>query len=195
MSSVSEKELIIEAAKGDRQAFRKLVEENQGFVYAVSYKILRNEDDALDAVQEIFIKMWKNLDKFDINARLKTWLYRIAANTCLDVLRKAKNLPLPLENEDISKHGHGHGPGSLLDGVELTQTVYSLSTRLSPIQRAVFVLRDLEGLSVNETAEALDTSTESIKSNLYHARSKMKVWLSRIYDFGTDNNNKPQSHE
>jgi len=181
MQQSHELTLIIKAQKGDFRAFRMLVEANQGFAYAVAKKILYSEEDALDATQESFIKMWKNLKQFKHSFKLKTWLYRIVTNTCIDMLRATHNTADPLVKADSIVMEDLQYSEKRSDDMEMVEIVHSLLQKLPPIQKVVFVLRDIEGMSVTETAEILDYSPEIIKSNLYHARVKMREWLEKIY--------------
>ena len=87
--SETEPEIIRKAASGNRTAFRQLAERHQRFVYAVAVRVLNNQQDAEDATQETFIRLWKNLKHYKAEIKLTTWLYRIVTNICLDVLKSA----------------------------------------------------------------------------------------------------------
>lgn len=178
IKGISEFELIQKSKEGDHSAFRLLVEQNQNFLYAVAYKILGNEDDALDAVQDSFVKVWKKLHLFDTKQIFKTWLYRIISNTCLDILRQQKTKPMErISIADLNRFIEDN----TLEIKEMVIMVYDLVHQLPEKQRVVFVLRDLEGLSVAEVSKILKLSSSKIKSNLYNARIQMRKMLELMY--------------
>ena len=170
--------LIVKAQQGDRNAFRQIVENTQGMVYQVAYRFLRGQHDAEDAVQEVYVRLWKNLSKYNSHIKLTTWLYRITSNYCLDVIKSASYRQqskqadtdgLQLEDPRLAD--------KRLDQREMNELILSAADRLTPVQKAVFILRDLEGLSVEEVCENLSMKSDTLKSNLYHARKKMSVLL------------------
>lgn len=171
-------ELVDLSLRGERTAFRLIVENTQGMVYQVAYRFLRDQHEAEDAVQEIFLRLWNNLSQFREGSKLSTWLYRITSNYCLDKLKsrsyRASKNSVSAEKLEISGSLPADLPLALFEANEL---VAQAAEKLTPIQKAVFILRDLEGLSSSEVCESLDMNTDSVKSNLYHARKRMSELL------------------
>lgn len=176
-------DLIQNAARGNTQAFRALVEQHQAFVYAVAFRFVHDEEDAEDITQEVFIRLWKNLHQYRSEIKLTTWLYRIIANYCLDFL-KSRHGRQRKNKVDVNNHHQlpNHStPEKELQQQELMSILKQVAEELTPKQRAVFVLRDLEGLSPEEVSEALSMSAGNVKSNLFHARQKVAERLKVLY--------------
>jgi len=170
--------LVQEALQGSRTAFRQIVENTQAMVYQVAYRFLGNSHDAEDAVQEVFIRVWKNLKKYNGQAKLSTWLYRIVSNYCLDVLKSRQHrITTASKNEDMLHIADNSLTDGRLNRSQAHQLVLEAAARLTPVQKAVFILRDLEGMRVDEVCQTLAMTPDSIKSNLYHARKKMSQLL------------------
>jgi len=176
-------ELIQEAVHGSQQAFRAIVEANQGFVYAVAFRFVNDTQDAEDITQEVFVRLWKNLHAYKKEVKLSTWLYKIVTNRCLDFL-KSRHGRQRKNKVDVEKH-HGlttHStPEKEFEQAELIGAINQAAEELTPKQKAVFILRDLEGLSQEEVSEALSMSTGNVKSNLFYARQKMTEKLKAYY--------------
>lgn len=176
-------ELIQEAARGSQQAFRAIVEVNQGFVYAVAFRFVNDSQDAEDITQEVFVRLWKNLHNYKPEVKLTTWLYKIVTNRCLDFL-KSKHGSQRKNAVDVDKQLHlaAHStPERAYQQQELLKIIHAAADELTPRQKAVFILRDLEGLSSAEVCEALSMSAGNVKSNLFHARQKITGKLKTIY--------------
>jgi RNA polymerase sigma-70 factor, ECF subfamily len=175
--------IIQKAIEGDTFAFRQIVEQHQGFAYAVSYRMVSNEEDAEDIVQEAFIRLWNNLHNYKPEVKLSTWLYKIITNLCLDYLKSArvkqkKNhvaMSTELNMNSIS------GADDMVNANELHTVIQEAASSLTPAQKAVFVLRDLEQLTVEEVGEILSMSAGNIKSNLYYARQHVADVLKKYY--------------
>lgn len=170
------------AMRGDIQAYRKLVEHHQAFAYAVAYRMLGNEDEAEDMVQEVFIKLWKVLPGYRQEIKLTTWLYKIITNQCLDHLksnyRKANQNRKSVLDLVIQAPGT---PDNELQQREWIVQVQEAAAALTPTQKAVFVLRDLQGLDVEEVCQVLEMNDTQVKSNLYHARKAIAQQLEKYY--------------
>ena len=171
--------LINKSAKGDTQAFALLVAEFQPLVYRLAFHLLCNEDEARDMVQETFVKVWLSIGKYDATFRFSTWIYKITTNTCYDKLRTLQfpadatdvaALPLP-SGEDIEKH---------LINRELKELIIALTAELTPAQRLVFTLRDLEELETAEVETVTGLSAAQIKSNLYLARKYIRERIQKL---------------
>jgi RNA polymerase sigma-70 factor (ECF subfamily) len=180
---MSETELIEKAQNGDRNAFRRLVEDWQGFVYSIAYRFVGNSDDSEDLVQETFIKLWKNLKNYKPQSPMKPWLGRIVTNLCLDFLKSAKTRQARHNTQltDVLLHSTSGTPEQEFDKAELQNVIRRLALELTPRQQSVFVLRDLEEMEVDEVTEILQITKDVVKSNLYYARIKIKEGLQAYY--------------
>lgn len=177
---------IIQKIKaGDQNAFRHLVEKHQQYAFRLAFRILCNEEEAKDMVQESFIKIWKNIDKYDTKMKFTSWMYKIVTNSALDrmrVLKRQIGIRLDQVSDLIISNSSGN-PNTQLDNNELAQIITTLAHGLSEKQRLVFVMRDLEGFSSEETQEILELAETSVKSNLYHARKAIKEKLNQITSY------------
>lgn len=180
---LTEPEIIKKAAAGDRSAFRLLVEAHQRFVYAVALRVLNNTHDAEDATQETFIRFWKNMSRYKAEIKLSTWLYGIVTNICLDILKSAhfKRNQMTVDITRQADHIHDRSADGAMQLHDLTIAVEEAATQLPPVQKIIFVLRDLQGLTPEEVSSILETSEEKIKSNLYHARVAIGQYLKQHY--------------
>jgi RNA polymerase sigma-70 factor (ECF subfamily) len=184
----------VEAAKrGDREAFRTLFERYHRRAYALAFGVVRHQDDALDVVQDAFIKAHKYLDKFEGNSSFYTWLYRIVMNLAIDHIRKHRRVrPVELDEqrlEDATSDADGllprllgGNPGRALMDKEIRQRIDVALGELSENHRSVLVMRELEGLSYEEMAQAMGCSKGTIMSRLFHARKNMQRRLVDLVD-------------
>jgi RNA polymerase sigma-70 factor, ECF subfamily len=175
-------DLVTLSRQNDAMAFRKLVEAHQSMVFALAFRILCNEDDARDIVQETFIKVWKHLDQYNTKMKFSTWIYSIATNLCLDQLKSAKRRlfdPLITKSTLENFISVENNEQSLINS-ELADIISGLTNELSPKQKMVFTLRDLEGLEIEEIIEITCLSAEKIKSNLYLARQYIRKKLENF---------------
>ncbi len=171
-----DKNLIRKCRNGDTNAFKSLVEMMQHYAYYLAFKILLNEDDAKDSVQETFVKIWKNIDNYRDEYLFSTWMYKIVVNTCLDKIKgKKNNISLKPEHED----SHNAAETSIINR-DLIRQIKILSKDLPYKQRIIFILKDLQGLSFDEVAKVLDMPKGRIKSNLYYARKNIRDKLFKI---------------
>ncbi len=167
----------------DPAAFRQLVETYSPRIYNLALKMLADPDLAEDVLQETFINAYRAIDRFEGRAHVSTWLYRIAHNAVLMRLRKEKNAPQiqSLDDEAETLHvtgGWDETPEHRLLQAELGQKMDEALASLSEALRAVFVLRDVQGLSTAETAEVLDLSQTAVKSRLHRARLTLRAQLA-----------------
>lgn len=175
---------------GDRDEFARFVEFTSPAIYGLALRMLNNPQDAEDVLQETYIKAMRAISSFEGRSSLTTWLYRIAINEALMLTRKQK-MEIPLEEEPDEDDGEpafgriladwGSLPEDLLLNEEskkfINQAVGDLPLKL----RMVFILRDIQGLSIKETAEALEISETNVKIRLMRARLKMRDALSGYY--------------
>jgi RNA polymerase sigma-70 factor, ECF subfamily len=176
-------QIIEKAVAGDMHAFRILVERHQRFVYSLSYRFLGSKGDAEDITQETFIRLWKHLKRYKPEIKLTTWLYKITTNLCLDVL-KSRRWKQIYQTQSIEHHHEFAGP-DLPDvqmlNEELKIILLKMAEVLTPKQKAVFLLRDVEGLEVSEVCDILSMSAGNVKSNLYYSRTKMGELIKQYY--------------
>ena len=182
-----ERRLIQRIQDGERDAFYELIRPYERRVYAAGLAILHNEADADDCAQEAFLKALKNIRQFRAEARFSTWLTQIAVNEALMRRRKERaNLVEPIE-----KDGNGEGnytprdfadwreiPSEALERKEIREKLAEALRSLGQIYREVFVLRDMEQLSIEETAKALDISIAAVKTRLLRARLMLRDLLA-----------------
>ena len=174
---------------GDRRAFAELVESSSPKVYALGLRMLGNEQDAEDILQETYLKAYKALPNFEKRSSVSTWLFRIAANEALMQLRKRKAGVNLIEIEKDEENDEA--PMEIIDWCCLPeQEMVSTETRamlnnaageLSPALRLVFQLRDVDGFSISETAEILGISEDAVKTRLVRARLKLREELSAYF--------------
>lgn len=177
-----ERDLVARLRSGDKAACSECVELHSAGLYRVALRLMRNESDAEDVLQETLLNAFRAIGSFDGRSSLKTWLYRISYNTAMMRLRRANPVTVPVEEpeEDVERH---RVPEQLFDWcclperdfesaaaqAELEQAVGELPEKL----RVVFVMREMEELSTEETAQALDVSEQVVKTRLHRAR----LWL------------------
>lgn len=179
MRSSGEEELLIERSKsGDNAAFEALVRLYQDRVYNICRYML-GPSDAEDAAQDSFIKAYRKIGGFTSSPGFSAWLTRITVNTCLDYKRKPAHLPLVKRTADGDEYEHEEpskdpGPETSLVHKQASFAIEDALMRLSEKLRAVIVLREIEDLSYEETAAALDVSIGTVKSRLFRAREELK---------------------
>ena len=188
---VSDELKLVRAAKaGDISAFEQLVKRYDRNVFRIANHITHSREDAEDVVQEAFLKAYSNLEKFQEQSKFYTWLVRIAVNEALMKLRKRRperfvSLDEEVKTEDDSLPREvadwSPNPEQLYNQEELRDILSRTIQGLPPTFRTVFVLRDVEGLSTEETAEALDLSVPAVKSRLLRARLQLRERLNRYF--------------
>jgi len=190
-SRIDDGELVDRARAGDATAFRTLFERYHRRAYALACGVVRNPEDALDVVQEAFIKAHRHLEKFEGSSSFYTWLYRIVMNLAIDHLRKHKRAKHVDFNDAIAHDGDGGGvgedallprilgqnPGKSMIRKEIRDQIGRALDELSDNHRAVLVMRELEGLTYEEMALAMECSKGTIMSRLFHARRNMQKKL------------------
>ena len=188
-------DLVDAARAGDADAFRTLFERYHRRAYSLAYGVVHNADDALDVVQDAFIKAHKYLDKFEGTSSFYTWLYRIVMNLAIDHLRKhrksrAVDFSDTAGREDDAAVGDeallpkilGANPGRALVDKEIRGRIEDALAELSDNHRAVLVMRELEGLSYEEMAQVMGCSKGTIMSRLFHERKNMQRRLLDLVD-------------
>ena len=193
-AEAEEDRVLIEAAQsGDSRAFRKLVERHQRRAFAIAFAMVRDENDAKDLVQEAFVRVYRGLDRFEGGSRFFTWFYRILTNLAIDLMRKPGRREL--EHDDgrtaldaadeadfpfISRIDGGE-PLDVVHRRELAERLSAALEALPPYHRGVVLMREVEGMSYEEMAVAMNVSKGTIMSRLFHARQKLQRALGDYY--------------
>jgi RNA polymerase sigma-70 factor (ECF subfamily) len=190
-SANADDDLVQRIQAGDRAAFRGLFDKYHRRAFAVAMGVVKNEQDALDAVQEAFVKVHKNIHKFEGSSSFYTWLYRIVMNVSIDHVRKtSRRKNLDFDERSIREDDNVAGDGALLPSIihanpgkaalhkELGEAIQSALDELPEHHRAVIVLREIEGMSYEEMAESLEVPKGTVMSRLFHARKKMQASLA-----------------
>jgi len=189
----TDSELVSRAQKGDTQAYSELVERHESKVYGLCLKMLGNPEDAEDCLQEVFIKAYEALPGFRQDAKFSTWIYRIATNACLMRIRKKKldtvpiDKPVNIGHESVPRQipDWTTDPSSDVMNEELSGVLTKHINELAPDNRIVFVLRDIHGLSTDDTANVLGLSVPAVKSRLHRARLFLREKLTDYLSRGT----------
>lgn len=191
VTELQDSPISIEALKsGDRAEFARMVDAFSAPIYRLALRISGDTQDAEDVLQETFIKAYRHLGSFEGRSHLTTWLYRIASNEAFMLLRRRKPDAISVD-EDIATPDGEQEPIQIKDWCCLPEEEFltaesrkyldSAIDRLAPTLRVAFVLRDIEGLSVRETAEALGISEAAVKTRLLRARLQLREHLSSYY--------------
>lgn len=177
-------DMILRSQQGDLSAFQQLVEHFQNYAFILASRLLGNEEDARDAVQEAFIRVWKHIGKFNFSSKFTTWFYRIVTNLCFDRIKAQKRNNKIFDQDQEPAHllapAGEHDVENDCIKKDLVDTIMSLSEELTPRQRVVFVLRDLQDLSMKEVAQISGMSLNSVKSNLFYARRNIRERLEHL---------------
>lgn len=187
--SEQDRRLILRAQGGDSSAFRLLVERHQRRVFAIALGLVRDEQDAREIAQEAFLRVHKGLAQFHGGSSFFTWLYRIVTNLSIDLMRKPSRreaeLHFALEADDAETALLPAADADPYDAVrrtQLSQRIQCALDQLPPYHRGVILMREVEGLSYEEMAEAMQVSKGTIMSRLFHARKKLQRALLDCHD-------------
>lgn len=185
--------LIGQAQAGDRAAFRKLVERHQRRAFSIALSLVRDENDARELVQDAFLRVYKGLHSFQGTSSFFTWLYRIITNLSIDLIRKPGRQVAELddgrtevdESQEIDfpflSRVDGADPADVVRRREIGGRLQKALDALPPYHRGVIVMREIEGLSYEEMAQAMGVSKGTIMSRLFHARQKLQRALLDCY--------------
>lgn len=187
MAVPTDEELVAGYLKGNKSAFEEIVRRYEDRLYRLSFRMLGNHHDALDAVQEILLKLMAALPKFQGRSRFGTWLYRLAANTCLDIRRKrgrtsAESLEATLEHSPgaslaMLDDRPNDNPDVYVEQQYKENLVRAALEQLPESQRQLLILRDLEDLSNTQVADILGIEVGALKARLHRARQALKRTL------------------
>lgn len=182
-----DRELVRRAQHGEKEAFELLVARHQGRVFAVAGGILRNREDVEDIAQQVFLKAYFSLKRFDQRSAFSTWLYKITVNECWDLLRKKKVRPLVLESELSEEQAHAYQSTEQKaeyapDVSEQLETKQQLDHWLDCLEerdRTMLVLKEVQGFTVEEIAEIMGINGNTVKVRLFRARQKIAERIRR----------------
>jgi RNA polymerase sigma-70 factor, ECF subfamily len=181
VGAADDRELVRRAQREDKEAFEELIRRHQHRVFAVAAGILKRREDVEDIAQQVFVKAYFSLKRFDQRAAFSTWLYKITVNECWDMLRKKKVRPLVYE-ADLSEEQarqvsssaeKGKDSPDISDRLEARQRVERLLEGLDERDRLMLILKEVEGFSIEEIAEVLDLNANTVKVRLFRARRRV----------------------
>jgi RNA polymerase sigma-70 factor (ECF subfamily) len=181
--------LVRRAQQGDAGAFERLVTRHQQRILAVVAGTLRRREDVEDIAQQVFVKAYFSIKRFDMRSAFSTWLYKIAVNECWDYLRKKRVRPLVYEadlSEDQVRQldsfvNTGQAPADASRRAELGEIVEQLLSHLSDEDRQILLLKEVEGFSVEEISEMLDLNVNTVKVRMFRARARlMRTYRQRF---------------
>jgi len=184
---IDDRTLVRLAQKGDKAAFELLVQRNQHRVFAVARGILKRHEDVEDVAQQVFVKAYFSLKRFDLRAAFSTWLYKITVNECWDLLRKKKARPLVYESDFSEEQTRQYsapdreaskGPDTG-DRMAMRQSLQIMLGQLDKRDRAMLVLKEVQGFSVEEIAESMGVNANTVKVRLFRARRKIVEFSRR----------------
>lgn len=187
--------LVKRVRSGDQRAFKLLVERYQRKVYAIALGMLKDKEEALDVSQEAFVKVYKYLDHFKGDSSFYTWLYRITANICIDVIRRRggmrgeqvelnEQVLMDTAEANIGALGSrlGTNPQKSALRRELSEKIQEALAQVPEKHRAILLLREVEGMSYEELAKTLEIPKGTVMSRLFHARAKVQKILSEYLE-------------
>jgi RNA polymerase sigma-70 factor (ECF subfamily) len=177
--------VLARARQGDEDAFRVLVEQHSRSVFRLAYRMTGNEQDAEDVVQESFLRAYKQLGRFESRANFGTWIYRITANCCVDLMRarQARHDQSRSESLDAAEQlpaGDGPSPERLAESGQIERRVQQALVALSPLERAAFTLRHYEGRSIDDISATLGLGTSAAKHSVFRAVKKLRTALAPL---------------
>lgn len=181
-------DLVQRSKAGDLKAFEELVVMHQKQIYNLAYRMTGNGEDACDIVQETFLRAFKSIAKFNMNSTFGTWLYRIAANICIDHIRKKKKArvyPFSYQDNPYQRGGElltqrGESPEEQVERRYERERIQLAINRLPEDHRTVIVLRDIQGKTYKEIADILKLNIGTVKSRINRARLNLKEELKRV---------------
>ena len=184
---MEERELILRCQQGDEAAFETLIRLHEKKVYTLCRRMCRSEDDALEAAQDAFLAVWRGIGSFRADAAFSTWLYRLATNACLDLLRREKRhgdaVSLDDEGAPAEPVDRAPLPEEALERAETQRMVREALLALPDDYREILLLRETEQLSYTEIAEITGLELGTVKSRISRARQALKNYLSASGNF------------
>jgi len=167
---------------GDGEAFEHLVRRKTSKVYSLCYRIIGNAEDAKDIAQLVFIKLWENLEKYDPAYAFDTWLYRIVTNVAIDFMRNKQSRENAVNsNLRLVKTSTDAEQGVIVQRKEIEQVFNAVSSVLSPKQKTIFVMREMDDLPSSEIAKILGCRESTVRNHLFNARKLMQQQLKKRF--------------
>ena len=179
---LDDRQLVETIRRGDNDAFEQLVRRKTTKVYSLCYRIIGNAEDAKDISQLVFIKLWENLDKYDPHFAFDTWLYRIVTNVAIDFLRNKQSRENAVNsNLRLVKTSSDAEQGVVVQRKEIENVFNAVATVLSPKQKTIFVMREMDDLPSSEIAKILGCRESTVRNHLFNARKLMQQQLRKRY--------------
>jgi RNA polymerase sigma-70 factor, ECF subfamily len=179
---VDDRELVLTIRAGDASAFEQLVRRKTSKVYALCYRIIGNPEDAKDIAQLVFIKLWENLAKYDPKYAFDTWLYRMVTNVGIDFIRSRQSRDNAVNsNLRLVKTSIDAEQTMVVQRREIEAVFNDVSSVLSPKQKTIFVMKEMEDLSSADIAKVLGCRESTVRNHLFNARKAMQEQLQKRY--------------
>ena len=176
-----DRQLVETIREGDTDAFEQLVRRKTSKVYALCYRIIGNPEDAKDISQLVFIKLWENLEKYDSRYAFDTWLYRMVTNVAIDFIRNRQSRDNAVNsNLRLVKTSTDPEQGLHFQHKEIESVFNDVASVLSPKQKTIFVMREMEDLASSEIAKILGISEGTLRSRLFYAHRQLQNFLSEF---------------
>ena len=177
----TERDMITRCQQGDKEAFRWVVQTHQRMLFSLALKMLCDEEEAKDVVQDTFIRVWQRIREYDSDKAFTTWIYTIASRLCLDRLKRmSRIIAMPDDEMVVRRFATESDSPRVLENQEWVSIVRTMAEGLSDKQRLVFTLCQLEGLSSEEAQEITGLDARQVKSNLYVARQTIRKRLTAL---------------
>lgn len=190
LSIIVENKIIEDIKAGNQEAFQQLVEQNQDRIINTCYGFVRNSEDADDITQDVFIEVYRSINKFNKDSKLSTWIYRIAVNKSLDFIKKQNRIKrwggiikqTTNEHEEQDNwYAHDETPEQELEQKERIRILNTAIDKLPTKQKSAFTLHKYEDLSYKEIAEIMETSVSSVESLMHRAKKNLQKSLEKYY--------------
>jgi RNA polymerase sigma-70 factor (ECF subfamily) len=177
-----DRQLVETIRGGDADAFEMLVRRKTSKVYSLCYRIIGNSEDAKDISQLVFIKLWENLEKYDAQYAFDTWLYRMVTNVAIDFMRNKQSRENAVNsNLRLVKTSSDAEQGTIVQRKEVESVFNTVSQVLSPKQKTVFVMNQMDDLSSSEIAKVLGCRESTVRNHLFNARKLMQQQLRKRF--------------
>jgi RNA polymerase sigma-70 factor (ECF subfamily) len=184
--------VVAEVLAGDKEAFRLLVERHSRLIFRVAYRMTGDQQDAEEVVQDTLLRAYRSLDRFELRSNFGTWVYRIAANCALDLLRRRSQMKDTCQIADRPDPEKGEvllaepapGPERLLLSAELKEKLAHALDLLTPTERVAFTMRHMEGQSIEEISRVLNLRLSATKNSVFRAVQKLRRRLGTFASLG-----------
>ena len=177
-----DRQLVENVRRGHPDAFEQLVRRKTSKVYSLCYRVIGNGEDAKDISQLVFIKLWENLEKYDPNYAFDTWLYRMVTNVAIDFMRNKQSRENAVNsNLRLVKTSTDAEQGVIIQRKEIEQVFHACSAVLSPKQKTIFVMREMDDLPSSEIARILGCRESTVRNHLFNARKLMQEQLRKRF--------------